>query len=162
MKYHALFLFCLNVVVSYAADTLTASPGQTYFVGDEHPIIFLAEKCNTLNKNSDTEISAYIDKLRSRKSHQAYTYNSISLTKNDFLLFFWKNKGKNEWGFVVAEKTRTGVWQARLNGQKTWASIQPGEEETFRWFTEGRSVGVTLISNHPQELTYFFAGDIDY
>ncbi len=153
---HSILIFCF-LFLSYGSDYTN----EHYFIGND-TIIFCVKNINSINKDNDKDISRYIKNFSGKLSYPVNESCCASVKKNAYLLFFWKNLGKNEWGFVIADFINSDVWKTRLNGQDYWTNIEPGEEESFRWFTEGRSVGVTLINDQSSAITYIFCGDVDF
>ncbi len=138
---------------------------EMYYVDNfngKDTIIFCVKDLRAVNKNSDKAISNYIKRYSQNQSLSANTHQYKSAKKGAYLLFFWKNVSKNEYGFVIADRIKADEWKARLNGQDYWSRIQSGEEEIFKWFTQGRSIGVTLMNDKSYSIKYIFSGDVDF
>lgn len=151
LVFASIILLCLITTESYATS---------YYVGDDC-IFFSVKRLRSLNKNNDIAISSYIKKVKYNKSCTVNQYYQLSAKKGYYLLFFWKNIDSREWGFVIAEPLNRNNWRVRLNGMKEWSVIKIGQQEMFKWFTSGRSVGVSLANNRNFSLKYLFSGNID-
>jgi hypothetical protein len=151
-----LVIFVLCIIIGGALE----SKCERYFVGKDN-IFFSVSQIQSINKNRDKSLSRYIRRCRNRKSITVNKFKSIPSRRGCYLLFFWKNRGRGEWGFVVAQLVKAGRWKLRMNGEKQWSEIKVGEEEMFKWFTAGRSVGVTLKALEKRSIDYLFSGDID-
>lgn len=144
----------------------TENSEPTVYIMDNYTsvdtVIFYVQSIKSINKDNDKEISGYIKRFSAKNSFVVNEYRYAPVLKGSYLLFFWKNTTKRDYGFVVTRPVTTELWEARVNGQTKWSTIEYGQQEMFNWTNQGRSLSVTLMNDSSNEIKYIFSGDVDF
>ena len=149
-------LFCVST--SFAIDDLKSD----FYLMDEDTVVFQVMRIRAVNLDNDKAISKYIRKVYERKTIPVLDQHSISSKRGYCVLFFWKNFTGQRWGFVLARLIGPDTWKIRMNGENFWTKLTLFENQSFKWFTSGRSLGVTIEAENNNSMGYLYTGDIDY
>lgn len=160
MKTHISLLTCLLFFTTVFATS--DEFGSVFYKMGDDTVIFQVRQIRSIDVNNDQALSRYIKKFKLQQTVPVIEYQTVTPKKGYRLLFFWKNFTGKRWGFVVAYRTGTNIWKIRMNGEKVWTKIELYENESFKWFTGGKSLGVSVEIEESNSLRYLYTGDIDY
>lgn len=160
MKIRIFLFVSILFGVSYSS-TFDDLKSDIYLM-DKDTVVFRVMRIRSANLNNDKVISNYIKKVRQRKSISVLDQHTISSKRGYCVIFFWKNFTGRRWGFVLARLVGPDTWKIRMNGENFWTELTLFENQSFKWFTSGRSLGVTIEADNNNAMRYLYTGDIDY